>query len=353
MSRFIVQRGHVARSSGPTGAPGEQAMARRNAAAIVAIAKDLPDVTPVVIDAEEPTARYRGDVFAALHGDSAGNPKARGASVGYRNDVGRAFAQRWKTLYAAGGWKSGFRQDNYTTNLARYYGTGRAVSAGNAKAIIVEHGFLSNASDRAFIESEQGVRLAAAALICAAYPQHDLDTLLKRTPKIEKVSELTIAASTEPSASIITVGDTGSDVRAWQEKLGRYLPNDPDAHRPDGHFGEKTARWTARAMLKMGVVSTPPTRPLVGPLVQEAMNKALSAPSPSWKGKRVRAKVDLNFYDGPRWTEPTGIVKAGQGFPTIEALVQVGGGQQYRVRNSRGAGPFYLTAASRFVDLAP
>jgi hypothetical protein len=351
MSTLVIQRGHVGRTKGATGGPGEQAMARRNAAEIVAIAKDLDGITPVVIDADEPTARYRGDVFVALHGDASGDPKASGASVGYRDDAGRRLGQRWKSLYAAAGWTRGFRGDNYTTNLSRYYGTGKAIAAGNRRAIIVEHGFLTNPDERRLIESPKWVKAAAASVLVAAYPHLDLQRLLGSAQKPPTIDEPDVITSTEPSEGVITVGDTGEDVRQWQIKLAALLPDDPDAHLPDGDFGDRTARWTVRALRKLGLEVADTSRPLVGPKSQEAMDRALAVDVPAWQGKSVRARTELNFYDGPRWTGPVGKMQAGHRFPTIEALLTVGGGKQYRVRNSRDAGPFYLTASSKYVEL--
>jgi hypothetical protein len=351
MSTLVIQRGHVARSKGATGGPGEQAMARRNAAEIVAIAKDLDGITPKVIDADEPNARYRGDAFIALHGDASADPKASGASVGWRNDAGRRLGQRWKSLYTAAGWTRGFRADNYTTNLSRYYGTGNAISAGNTRAIIVEHGFLTNPEERRYIDSPAGVKAAAVSVLVAVYPHLDLQRLLRGAPDPDPIEDPKVDPSTDPSVGVITVGDTGEDVRQWQIKLAALLPDDPDAHLPDGDFGERTARWTVRALRKLGLEVADTTRPLVGPKSQEAMDRALGVDVPAWQGKSVRARTELNFYDGPRWTGPVGKMKAGHRFPTIEALLTVGGGKQYRVRNSSGAGPFYLTASTKYVEL--
>ena len=355
-SVLVVQRGHVARTSGATGTVGEQAMARRVAAEILEIGKDLHDVSPKIIDADEPNSAYRGDVFVALHGDGSANRERREASVGYRNDEGRALGQRWKALYEEGGWPFGFMRDNYTTNLARYYGTGQAVSAGNPKAIITEAGFMTNPESRAFIDSDAGTKLLAVSVIVAAYPQYDLDRLLGQAPDPPKVEDPDPPASTEPSATIITVGDTGADVKAWQADLRRLLPGSRHAHRPDGHFGPKTRAWTNEAFRELGLSASDPSRPLVGPRSLAAMEAELAKrkaapPAPAWRGRAVRAKVDLRFYDSPRWTNPSGTMKAGHRFPTIETRLRVGGGHQYRVRNSRGAGPYYVTAASRFVDL--
>lgn len=353
---LVVQRGHVARTSGATGAPGEQRMARRNAAELLDVARNLPDVTPRIIDADEPNSRYAGDRFISFHGDASANGAARGASVGYRNERGRALGARWKELWATG-FDGGFRDDNYTVNLARYYGTGHAISAGNPDAVIVEHGFMTNVDDRAFIESDAGVKLAACVAVAAAFPQYDLDRLLGSAPEPEQDDEPEPPPSTEPSATVITVDDEGEDVRAWQRQLQALLG---DGALPrwgaDGIFGAETTAATVRAYRLLGLTASDPSAPVVGPRSRSAMEKALAdqakAPAaPAWRGKAVRAKVDLRFYDSPRWTNPVGRMQAGHRFPTIEARLAVGGGHQYRVRNSRGAGPFYVTAAPRFVDL--
>lgn len=160
---LVVQRGHVGRHTGSTGAPGEQELATRIAARIAELAPAGLQVR--IIDADEPTHRYGGDAFVALHGDGSSNPNVGGASVGYRGPAGRELADRWKLLYAHHGWPFGFRADNYTANLARYYGTGRAITAGNPRAVILEHGFLTNPKERAWLESERGTEAAARAVL--------------------------------------------------------------------------------------------------------------------------------------------------------------------------------------------
>ena len=74
--------------------------------------------------------------------------------------------------------------------------------------------------------------------------------------------------------------------------------------------------------------------------------------APPWKNKRLRAIADrVNFYDSQRWERPSGHMKRGQHFPVIEGEVVTGNSKQYRVRNSRGAGPFYITTRADLVQL--
>lgn len=165
----VIQMGHVAMTTGATGTAGEQDFAR--AAAGHAVARlQLDGRTVHVIGAEDDVPGSR--VFVALHADGANAPSASGASVGYRNANGERIATAWKDAYQRAGWSRGFRDDNYTTGLARYYGTGLADSAGTTFAFILEAGFLTNAEDRALIANENGharcaeaVRKAVAAVL--------------------------------------------------------------------------------------------------------------------------------------------------------------------------------------------
>ncbi len=147
MGSIVIQRGHVPRTSGATGAPGEQQFAieagDRAAYHVRAIGHN-----PILINADESNSRYRGDAFFAIHYDSSRDPGARGASVGYQSSEGAAVARIIKRHYENNGWPTGnWRPDNYTAALAGYYGVRRAVSEGNRHAIIFEAGFHSNAPD--------------------------------------------------------------------------------------------------------------------------------------------------------------------------------------------------------------
>lgn len=175
--RLVVQRGHYGRTTGSTGAPGEQQLGARIAQRITELAPDGVKVR--VIDADEPRSRYAGDVFVALHADSSSSPSARGASVGYQTPEGRELASRWKACYLGRGWPGSFRADNYTANLSRYYGVRIAVATGNRRAVILEHGFLSNPAEKRWMTSQEGVDAAAAAVLEAVTGRR----LIDRTPE--------------------------------------------------------------------------------------------------------------------------------------------------------------------------
>lgn len=150
MPTLVAQRGHVPRRRGATGTAGEQEV-------VTAIAAELNKYKPdgwklVVIDADEPLERYKGDVFVALHCDGSTNTDAHGASVGYQTAAGSALAQKWKSEYVKQGWGRGFRPDNYTAGLRSYYGYKYAKQFTSAY-MVVEHGFLTNKTDAAWIRS--------------------------------------------------------------------------------------------------------------------------------------------------------------------------------------------------------
>lgn len=148
---LVVQMGHVGRTSGATGAPGEQVFA---AAVGQACAELLHGHGWLIhpIAADPPAAYYQGQAFVAVHADGSTNPTVRGASVGYQNTAGGQLAQAWRDAYAARGFTGPWHPDNYTANLAQYYGVRAALSAGNTRACIVECGTITNAEDRALMD---------------------------------------------------------------------------------------------------------------------------------------------------------------------------------------------------------
>lgn len=165
MRTLVIQRGHVPRTTGATGTAGEQEV-------VTLIAAAMREIIPtgwrlVVINADEPSYRYRGDAFMALHCDGSNNKLATGASVGYTNAEGKALAERWKAAYAAQGWPYGFKEDNYTAGLRGYYGYKYALAEGTKACVVVEHGFLTNAKDAAWIRANID-KCAKAAWMAAA-----------------------------------------------------------------------------------------------------------------------------------------------------------------------------------------
>lgn len=168
MTRIVIQAGHCHRKTGVVGTRSADGfteqqftwpVANRAARLLHTDGHDL-----AVILADEPSDRYRGDAFVAVHADGNNSPSVGGASVGYRTEQGKALAHAWKAAYRALGWTSGFRSDNYTDALSGYYGTKRAVAQGNRRACIIEAGFLTNPTEAAQLSSEAGQDRCAQAI---------------------------------------------------------------------------------------------------------------------------------------------------------------------------------------------
>ena len=158
MAKIAIQKGHCFRKTGATGTNGEQEFNNKLGNLIAARLK-LRGHTPRIFLADaDPPAGF--DAAIALHADGSVSPQARGASIGYpdaarygqtAHDRGRALGKAWKQAYQAHGWPGGFRADNYTTGLSKYYGHRRALDAGIPRSLVVEHGFMTNAKDRAWM----------------------------------------------------------------------------------------------------------------------------------------------------------------------------------------------------------
>jgi peptidoglycan hydrolase-like protein with peptidoglycan-binding domain len=237
MSLIVVQRGHVPRTSGATGAPGEQQFAIEAAARCVHHINACGHEVRV-IDADVPTSYYKGDAFFALHYDSSRDPGVGGASVGYQSSEGAYVARRWKDHYVQNGWTGGFRPDNYTSNLAGYYGVRNAVAAGTRHAIITEAGFHSESAD--------------------SDPDPD-DSVLLASPGGPDRIGISIASTVvdlfgvgggvvcPPSPGIpafpgtVKLGSTGHAVSTWQRAFNdHFLGWGPNALVVDGDFGLAT-----------------------------------------------------------------------------------------------------------------
>ncbi len=256
MTVVVVQRGHVPRTSGATGAPGEQAFAIAAADRTRVHARAVGfDVR--IIDADPPNTSYIGDAFVALHYDSSTSPSARGASVGWQTHEGRDFASAWKRHYAANGWTGGYRADNYTAALGGYYGVRRAVAVGNRRAFIAEAGFHSNPADAALLAAPEGPdrvgRAVAAALV---------DIFGAKCPPGPA------PAGVPPYPGLVRLGDEGQAVRAWQHELNaRVYGGGPHALVEDGVYGPATYHVVLDFQSKHGQV----TDGIAGPATWHAL----------------------------------------------------------------------------------
>jgi len=153
----------------------------------------------------------------------------------------------------------------------------------------------------------------------------------------------------------VTTGDDDPRAKEWKELASALLPNSPNAFtNPNGLFGPMTVRLTLEAFEVLGLSASDPENPRVGPVsIQAAKDELAERQRNPFAGKRLVAIApSVNFYDSQRWHDPTGQFLQGQGFPVIEGIIQDGSGHRwYRVRNSRGAGPFFVTTRSDLVEV--
>lgn len=148
MPMLVVQMGHAGRTTGATGAPGEQAYTQAVGAECARLLAGRDGWQVRLIPADPSSAAYRGDAFFAIHADGNTNPLIRGASLGWQNQAGRALSNDWRAYYTRRGFTGPWHPDNYTANLAGYYGVGAAIRQGNTRACIVECGTITNTDDR-------------------------------------------------------------------------------------------------------------------------------------------------------------------------------------------------------------
>lgn len=215
MTTVVVQRGHVPRRTGAIGAPGEQQFAIDTAAKLAPLLSAL-GFSVRIIDADESDSQYRGDIFVAIHYDSAGSSSATGASVGYQNGAGERFARVWKRSYEIEGWNRGFRADNYSVNLAQYYGVRKAIEQGNKIAIITESGFHSNAGDKALMTPARTAKSIARAI--AEITGRDDEEL--SAADVEKINEHTDKRLVDANLKAVYKGkESTRSVRQWIAQL--------------------------------------------------------------------------------------------------------------------------------------
>lgn len=150
MSRVILQMGHInAAANKPQGTAGEQEFVKAIAPMIMKFLP--PSVHCILTDARMPFG-MSANLFLSLHCDGVDNAKANGFSIGYSDHPGsKEFAQILKNWYLKTGlrWK-GF---NVTKDEQFYYGFERVSDA--TPACLLEFGFLTNPSDREYLNTQK------------------------------------------------------------------------------------------------------------------------------------------------------------------------------------------------------
>ena len=161
---ITIQQGHCFRAEGATGTVREQEFAYR-------LSEELDDVFRFfgwkvnIIGADYGGPYPSADIFVALHCDGSINGGAHGASVGFPIETAvesARYASLWKVCHQeTAGYEWGFRRDNYTRGLKRYYGFGQG---GHFRVeLVVEHFFATNAAEQLWAFSPGTIRKMALA----------------------------------------------------------------------------------------------------------------------------------------------------------------------------------------------
>jgi hypothetical protein len=183
--KVLVQMGHVApREPGfesQTGAAGEIPEVTAIGLELYRLLRNDGRIKPTLCGGDIPDG-WSGDVVLALHCDGSGLAKTSGYSLGWpTSEWGPKTKKMYVALVKAYGKIPGcppHHADNYTANMSRYYGWSRTKA--DVK-ILIEHGFLSNPTEKAWLQKNS--KQIAAAWYSALLDYFDLKPLTVPKPK--------------------------------------------------------------------------------------------------------------------------------------------------------------------------
>ncbi|TWM85108.1 N-acetylmuramoyl-L-alanine amidase XlyA [Bacillus licheniformis] len=337
---------------------------------------------------------------------NAGSHKAHGSCVFYWHTAkdSRKLAEVWKKHASKYMSEVGFHGNGFHPSVPGTWTNLHICRETNMRAILIEHGFMTNKSDLKWLLNDAYRRDCAeviARTICevegitfkplsgkktsssakpspspvskaAEYKIEKGDTIwgiakelkvgvediLKLNPGIDPTKlqiGQTIKVKGAPSTSNggskavrnLKAGMSGSDVKKLQSKLNSLGFN---AGKVDGIFGSQTESAVKQFQKAVGIA----VDGIVGPNTRSKLSTYKKTPSSgSFVGKRIESKVDnLRFYTKASWSDKyvAGHANKGEGFPYILSKHKVGDGYQYRVKNSKGK-IFYITASSKYVTV--
>jgi N-acetylmuramoyl-L-alanine amidase len=160
--RVLVQAGHVApREPGidGVGTTREQELALVLQKSLCLLLENDPRFTPVPVPGDIPDG-IRVDAALFLHGDGSANQGVSGYCFGYpEHPVNRKLARLIGAEFDKIPGHPPHRNDNYTRDLAGYYGFRKVSTSG--PEVLVEHGFLTNPGERLWLFANAS-KLAAA-----------------------------------------------------------------------------------------------------------------------------------------------------------------------------------------------
>jgi len=152
--RVLVQAGHLApREPGfesGTGTNGEIALVTAIRDKLVGLLRADGRFEPIPMPGWIRPRGIKVDAALFLHGDGSGNSQASGYSFGYPlYRVNRHLAELIGDEFNKLPGHPPHHRDNYTRDLAGYYGFSRVDTPG--PEVLVEHGFLTNPRERAWL----------------------------------------------------------------------------------------------------------------------------------------------------------------------------------------------------------
>jgi hypothetical protein len=225
MATVTIQRGHCFRKKGRTGTICEQQIAASVGQRLVPLLQ-AQGHTVHLICADE--AVPHSDIFVSVHTDGRAypdgriNPSIRGASVGYPDTSGGQLAAVWKQAHQRWGYPGGWHTDNYTNNLASYYGFGTGTYGArranpSCTCFLAELGTTTNPDDLAWI---QGNLDACACSLAEAIAVHTGIRPVKEVVKVQPrlsvfVAGTVVDAARSPNGGVWLLTDLGA-IYAWE-----------------------------------------------------------------------------------------------------------------------------------------
>ncbi|MEO2284936.1 N-acetylmuramoyl-L-alanine amidase family protein [Bacillus licheniformis] len=266
---------------------------------------------------------------------NAGSHKAHGSCVFYWHTAkdSRKLAEVWKKHASKYMSEVGFHGNGFHPSVPGTWTNLHICRETNMRAILIEHGFMTNKSDLKWLLNDSYRRDCAeviARTIC------EVEGITFKPLSGKKSS-----GSTKPSPSPVN--------KAAEYKI----------EKGDTIWGiAKELKVSVEDILKLNP-GIDPTKLQIGQTIKvkgtpsKSNDKPKKSSSGSFIGKRVESKVNgLRFYAKPSWSDKdvVGHANKGQGFPYILSKHKVGDGYQYRVKNSKGK-IFYITASSKYVTV--
>jgi N-acetylmuramoyl-L-alanine amidase len=168
--RILVQAGHVAPREpgfeGGTGTAGEQELVTQIRNRLCVLLQNDGRFEPIPVPGDIPNG-VKVDAALFLHADGSGDPRSSGFSFGYPSAyaVNRRLADLVAHELMGLPGHPPHHRDNYTRDEGGYYGFSRVDTPG--PELLVEHGFLTNPTERAWLRINTGqLALAEYHALC-------------------------------------------------------------------------------------------------------------------------------------------------------------------------------------------